>query len=458
LPENSSHVLVASTDFTGDPLFAGLDLSGASGDSVYAPNPFTKGIEELESVPTETTAVNPALLPSLAGMPLLQQLALLPSDSISEFVSENPTVVHDLLASPPSVHEVSSWWSGLPADSQNVLFDSAPEVVGNLNGMPFAIRDAANRGFLGDSIDEVSDRIAEGGGRSQIIDDRRQLHMLTEISEALVSTPGGPKRNLLGVDVSGYGTASIVIGDLSTADYVSYLIPGMFFTVDGQIVDWAASAQYYYDSERSWLHKLKDVNPDAANSTVAVVAWLGYQTPSLVNVGSLEQARTGRDAIAGALQGLQSLRKGDEPFTSIIAHSYGSTAAMMALSDYNITVDALAMVGSAGSEAKTAGDLNVRNDNVYAGEAAWDPIPNSAYFGSDPGSAEFGAHIFDVGGGIDPITHKALAGSTGHNEYFAVGSESMRNLALVGINEGKFIMGADDSVMAKSYSGLAGGS
>jgi Alpha/beta hydrolase len=501
VPENSNSIVVSSTDFSGDPLFSPTDFSPAD----FSPTDLSSNPIDLVTVDPTTAvtvdpstavdlaasvvdtsastidlsgtdgpvagsnlflavgtqsadvlAVSPSQLPSMVGIPLLEQLSLLPSDTVSNFVSDNPTVVQDLLASPPAVHDVSRWWSGLTDPAQDALLQSAPEVVGNLNGVPFAVRDVANRNYLGDSIGEVKDRISAGGGRSQLIDDRRQLHMLHQIAKALVSTSGGAERHLLSVDTTGDGTASIVIGDLSTADYVSYLIPGMFFTVDGQIVDWANSAQYFYDSEKTWLKKLKAAKPDAVNSSVAVVAWLGYQTPGIVNVASLEQARIGRDAIASSLQGLQALRRANEPFTSVIAHSYGSTAAMMALTDYNITVDALAVVGSAGSDAKTAADLNVRNNNVYAGEAAWDPVPNSAYFGSDPGSTQFGARVFGTGGGVDPITHHTLGGSSGHNEYFGVGSESMRNLALIGIDEGSFIMGSGDAVMAKSFSGVNG--
>jgi hypothetical protein len=73
------------------------------------------------------------------------------------------------------------------------------------------------------------------------------------------------------------------------------------------------------------------------------------------------------------------------------------------------------------------------------GEAAWDPVPNSSFFGSDPGAPEYGAKKLGVDGGTDAITQRPLAGSVGHNEYFGVGSQSMRNLALIGIDRGEFV-------------------
>ena len=81
----------------------------------------------------------------------------------------------------------------------------------------------------------------------------------------------------------------------------------------------------------------------------------------------------------------------------------------------------------------------MRAGNVYVGEAAWDPVPNSAYFGSDPGAKSYGAKPLGVGGGVDALTQAALASSIGHNEYFSPGTESMRNFALIGIGQGQYV-------------------
>jgi hypothetical protein len=40
-----------------------------------------------------------------------------------------------------------------------------------------------------------------------------------------------------------------------------------------------------------------------------------------------------------------------------------------------------------------------------------------------------------VGGGMDPILNEVLAASNGHNEYFGPGTESLRNLALIAIDQ-----------------------
>jgi hypothetical protein len=76
---------------------------------------------------------------------------------------------------------------------------------------------------------------------------------------------------------------------------------------------------------------------------------------------------------------------------------------------------------------------------MYVAEAAWDPVVNTAFYGSDPGSSQFGAKKFDVAGGTDAITHKSLAAAVGHLGYFDPGSEAMRNLALIGLNQGALV-------------------
>ena len=44
-----------------------------------------------------------------------------------------------------------------------------------------------------------------------------------------------------------------------------------------------------------------------------------------------------------------------------------------------------------------------------------------------------------VGGGVDIITKEVLLASSGHNEYFSAGTESMRNFALISIGKGGYV-------------------
>jgi hypothetical protein len=388
------------------------------------------------------TPVDPSLIPRLGGRALLDQLGIQDARSVSRFVHDSPKAVAELLNHPPSARDVTRWWSDLPARVQQTMYDRAPEIVGNLNGVPFAVRDIANRIYLEQSITRLRGQLAGAIGRSAGAEVRDRLHTLAQIDRALVATDGGPHRRLISLDTDYPGRAAIVSGDLEHADYVSYLVPGMFFTIDGQVVDWADTAAELYREQTSWLHRFASSDPARAGKTVATVAWIGYETPHLLNVGSLDLANEGAARLTGAIQGLQTLRAGDEPYVSVMAHSYGSTAALIALQRHTFQIDALAVVGSPGSAAQSVAELAVRDGNVYVGEAAWDPVVNTAFYGSDPGAPSYGAHPMSVDGGTDPITHRQLGASFGHNEYFVPGSESLRNMALIGIDEGGYVSGS----------------
>ena len=409
---------------------------------------------------------------TLSGIQLLEQLVYLTPSQIEEFVDARPDAIRELLAHPPVARDVTMWWGSLTPAVRSGLLDASPELVGNLDGVPFEVRDAANREFLDVTMSDLRAVIASDVGRTMIDHAEQQLNMLEAIADSL-NTKGADStlatdaysaaapaaadadRTLLSLDVSGQGRAAIVLGDLRTADYVTYLVPGMFFTIENQMGDWTNAAAELYSEQINWLQlfaakdgaksgatptQLSAGQPAAApTSTVATIAWIGYHTPNLTNVGAIDNALEGRDSLASAIEGLQALRAGNEPYVTVVAHSYGSTAALMALTENSFEVDALAMVGSPGSDAQTVDALHVRNGNVWVGEAAWDPVPNSSFFGSDPGAPAYGAKTLGVDGGTDVITNRPLAGSVGHNEYFGAGSQSMRNLALIGIDRGEFV-------------------
>jgi hypothetical protein len=382
-------------------------------------------------------AADPAALPRMEGLTLLRQLSVQPRSELARFFAGNADSVRALLTAPPSPATVTTWWQSLPPASKHTIRSSAPELVGNLNGIPFPERSSANRSLLTASLVHLESQLDADLGRAELSETLRRVDALRDISGALGDGNSEPQRFLLSLDLAQEPTAAIAVGDPQEAEYVSVLIPGMFFNTGAQISEWTDTAARLYDEQVSWLELLRE--PGEARDTVAAIAWVGYQTPHLLNVGSLDLAREGRDSLTGMIEGLQSSRGTDQPYLSILAHSYGSTAALMALEENDFLVDALAVIGSPGSAAQSVDELNVRNGNVFVGEAAWDPIPNSSYFGSDPGAESYGAKPMKVGGGIDVITNEVLAASNGHNEYFGPGTESLRNLALVAIDQGALV-------------------
>ena len=382
--------------------------------------------------------VDPTLMPQLGGRNLLNQLTLLRPGEVASFVNHNPHTMARLLAS-ATAKEATTWWKAMPASQRLEMRAAAPEFIGNLAGLPFEIRDSANRQYLRATIDTLQKQLDSGLGRAAGAEVRDHLRTLEQIERALHVSGSAPERRLITLDTTYPGRAAIVTGDLATADYVSYLIPGMFFTIGGQVGDWANTASELYNDQMRWLGYFGQNDTTLAGKTVATVAWIGYETPHLLNVGSLDLADQGAGYLTKAIEGLQSVRAANPPFISVMAHSYGSTAAMIALQQGSFQIDALIVVGSPGSAAQSVGELAVRGGNVYVGEANWDPVVNTAFYGSDPGAESYGAYRMSVDGGTDPITSKPLGASFGHNGYFDPGSESMRNMALVGIGMGEFV-------------------
>lgn len=376
----------------------------------------------------------------LSGVPILDALTVLPTASIARFLGSRESSVGTLLVNPPAATAVARWWSTLADTSRSAIRSSSPELVGNLDGVPAAVRDRANRAFLSDAIEEAKHSI-DTLGRADRADALKRLHMLCEIQHSLVTKPGEPARTLLSVDTTWPGRAAVVVGDLQTADFVSFMVPGMFFTVDGQMVDWTVISQDLYKEQVDWIHTLESDDLSMRGKRVAVVSWIGYQTPGVLDIASLDLAKEGAKYISSAVDGVKAIRSGDVPHLTLVAHSYGSTASLIALEDGSVTVDSLVVIGSPGSAAQSVADIRMPSSRVFVGEAAWDPVVNCAFFGSDPGSASFGATPMSVAGAKDPITGRKLASATGHLGYFDAGTEAMRNMALVGLGEGSLVTG-----------------
>lgn len=333
----------------------------------------------------------------------------------------------------PAPADVARWWSALPAATATALVRDAPAVVGNLDGMPYAVRDAANRAALQHEVAAIGEQLTNGAGRGAALSLSARLTALQQVQVALRQPAGGPARFLVSLDPVHASRAAVSIGDPDRAAYVDFLVPGMFFSVRDQIVDWTDTAADLQSEQAGWLRRLH------GDGQAAVISWIGYTTPDAVSVLGIGDAQDGARRLADAVSGVKAARTGAAPFVGVTAHSYGGTAALLALQSHAMRVDALAMVGVPGSPATRASELSVTAGQVYAGRDAWDPIARSSYFGVSPTDATFGSVTLGTGGGVDPVTDSHLTAAVGHNGYFAAGTQSLRNLALIGIGHGDLV-------------------
>nr|WP_254281296.1 alpha/beta hydrolase [Frigoribacterium sp. VKM Ac-2836] len=448
---------------------ASVHLAGVGGAPVATAVPDTAG--ELDPVPTavessphgvavrvptrdgqaepELDGCREAEAPTFSAEACLDQLTRASSSGVTRFAATLDADGDDTaslvtgIGAQVSPEVTAAWWSDLREDRRRTLALAVPGVVGNLEGIPYSVRDSANRLFLRDATTAIAGRVGSDDERP---DDSRRLGMLQQVRATLdgathdVPFAGTADRHLVALDTVLPGRAAVTVGDLDTADDVSVLVPGMLFTVSDQLVDWTNTAGSLHDEQATWAALLGRGGANPA-PTVAVVAWMGYQTPDLTNFYDLGLAHRGAGHLEAALAGLDAARPADEPRVSVMAHSYGSTTATIALSSGHVAVDSLVLLGSPGSVVSGAGDLAVRGDDVYAAAGSLDPVAGSGFFGADPATAAFGAVVLHMGGGSDTVTGHALAAALGHNDYFRAGTESMRSLALIGLGHGDLVDG-----------------
>ncbi|GAA3295951.1 alpha/beta hydrolase [Arthrobacter citreus] len=315
---------------------------------------------------------------------LYAQLSMLGPELLNE-LGRNPDA--QLFLAGMSPHEEVNFWAALNAPQQAALAAAFPALVGNLEGAPYTVRDAANRRVLavvqrnlgrnlargrdgqgrgrpavnGDAADGDT---ADGGAaaRATRADAAGELQRLRQSERgravtallAALDSPGAEARQLISFDPgTNVPLAAVSIGEgLDTAANVSFLVPGMN-TSAKSAVPLAGDAQSLgREQRRAGVH----------GDSTAVVAYMGYEPPTEATVGGMASAERGAPALAGALDGLYLTRSGDgapPPDVHVVAHSYGTTLAALALEQTQYRVTSVVMLASAGVQQASAQDLNV---------------------------------------------------------------------------------------------------
>ncbi|WP_271208640.1 alpha/beta hydrolase [Streptomyces poonensis] len=277
----------------------------------------------------------------------------------------------------------------------------APAVLGPLTAATLDEAYAANRAAAA----EASRMAAAHGDRQRAVADR-------SLAE--------PSRHLLAFDGRGTGLATEVFGDLVHAERVAVLVPGSDTGLDT------------YDRFRTAARALyRELASMSGGAPVAVVAWLGYETPGTVSTtvattGRAEQAAPRLREFVDELRGIL----GRSARIALVCHSYGSVVCGRAAS--GTAADDIALVGSPGTGADSAAGLHTRA-RVWAGRSSGDWVEHVPHvgvdlfgttvgLGADPVSPAFGARVFAAGDG-------------GHSDYFDPGSLSLTNLARIVLGE-----------------------
>ncbi|MFJ8766387.1 alpha/beta hydrolase [Streptomyces clavifer] len=353
-------------------------------------------------------------------------------------------------ASPAERH---AWWAGLTQEQREEYLAVYPDRIGNLDGIPAVVRDAANRDNLQLLIGKLEGR-----------DDERsvtQLAGLREIDRQLGAAlrPGDPPMFLLGVGDEGNGRAIVSYGNPDTAKNVSAYVPGLNTSLDE---DFAKN-----DLKRAHDTAIATRDIDSSSATIA---WLGYDAPQMPDgmetlaIMSGERAEGGGRSFSGFMGGLVASNENDDPHMVAIGHSYGSrtVGAATQQGDGLPGVDDIILVGSPGVGVDRAEDLGVARGHVFVGAAENDVVTkvpsrqqvalgaaagpfayvvgdivdqgdDDLWFGKDPASEAFGATRFKSDEGPHLVSPRGVS-IDAHSQYFDRGDVdpmSADNIALI---------------------------
>jgi hypothetical protein len=261
---------------------------------------------------------------------------------------------------------VAAWWAGLTAAEQLAAIDRWPGAVGALDGLPGWARDQANRTDLAVALQQLP---PGSTGHEMAWSVQVALSQVEDTGRTAQLLQFDPEADLVAVSV----------GDLDTATAVGVLVPGIETTPGGDLFALVVAAT---------------ATAAAPAAAVAVVAWLGYRTPRLTSMWSSQLAQQGGPALDRALDGMAAARSAPGavapgPRTTVIAHSYGTLVTSRAVqAPGRLAADAVVLLGSPGTEATTAGELEVAE--VYGAWSPADPVSVLGWYGRGPMSPGFG--------------------------------------------------------------------
>ncbi|MFJ9609674.1 alpha/beta hydrolase [Kitasatospora sp. NPDC101176] len=326
----------------------------------------------------------------------------------------------------------AAWWKGLTPEQQDAYLALHPDQIGRLDGLPTTVRDEANRLVL----DEKLDAYRSGKPGDFDIDEDEytsRINALEEVRRKLAASDGNPENHrmfLLGIDPEAHnGRAIVSTGNPDKAQHTAVFVPGtgtVFAGVPGQM-----------DHIRRLQKAAEDEADGGAN--VAVVSWLGYETPNWLDgtVAETDRGDAGAPLLRNFTKGLR-VAEGDNGLCShltLMGHSYGTYVVGAAARDGGANVDDIIALGSPGMGVDKASELNIDPRHVWVGTAKDDFIQTftGTVFGEGPQNGVFGGQRIQID-------------TSGHGGYWDMGpngaSESLDN-------QGRIIAGRPPTLAPK---------
>ncbi|RKT09571.1 alpha/beta hydrolase family protein [Streptomyces sp. 1114.5] len=362
-------------------------------------------------------------------------------------------------------NNVKAWWNSLTDEQQHRMILNHPDQVGNLDGVPAAARDQANRINLQRGKQDLQRQLDGlgpepshfiGFGKDRIEnpeytkwkstrdDLQDKMHGVTAIEDRLNKPVDAshPPTFLLGFDTNGKGHAIIAVNNPDTADNVSTYVPGTG----------ARLGSIGSDINRSDLmvQSADEANRKAGDkSTNSSITWVGYDAPQNIVPEAADDtyAKNAEDKLRNFELGLHATHDGKIANNTVLAHSYGTTTVGYAMRDKGLPVDNAVLIASPGCGVENAKELRIDPSHVYAAQSPadaigwaaavdpggmWDNIVDnvSTSWGMGDGDhhlihgrqttvPQFGAHVLPT----DP--------EAGHSDYWNDGSPTLTSMGQI---------------------------
>lgn len=300
-----------------------------------------------------------------------------------------------------SASEVAEAWASAGPEGQKEIRATFPPAAGNLDGLPYAFRDAMNRNALAIRTSVAAQRV-----RAAPNDEVAKTSLAAYQAIAKALKPGKPRRQLVTLTGDQPPLAAISIGDLDEANDVTWQVPGMgTYTTDMQL--WSLAAH------NLWAQQGRVGAPKHR----AVIAWMGCRPPPpppSIEAARGDYAEHGAPNLVRDIAGFRATRGSTlaDVQLNVVAHSYGTTVTANALASNALGVNSVVFLGSAGVEKTIGGAADLGARVVYACEASKDPQARLGRFSrTDPRAPTFGATVFgcdgDEGEKLKPVTGHA---------------------------------------------------